>query len=220
MSSAEKVVSINDTRALVRRYIARVVFSCLLGLGVVVYNFVADLLILSKSSTMAVEGVVGATALILTVNTVSIGVVTYTTRRNKNARPPLWVLPTSLALLAGLLLALLSGVGVTDLYPNEFIAFIAGAISGAAAGLAYALSIPGIRQDTIRQQIRRSLFIGGAIGILVGLYFFIKLMPPELSGIKLIQHVIAAFVSVPITIVGMLLSFVLGIELGDRYVER
>jgi hypothetical protein len=45
-------------------------------------------------------------------------------------------------------------------------------------------------------------------------------MPAGASGMILVKHVFATLVSVPIAIIGMLLSFVLGIELGDRYIER
>jgi hypothetical protein len=167
--SAEDAVPNDNWRALTRRFFARVLFSYLLGLGVVVYNFVADTLLISKTLLVAVQGVFGASALILMVNTTGIGVVTYTTRQNKSARPPLWMLPVSFALMAGLLLAVLSIVGFTDSYPSAITAFIVGAISGAAVGLAFTLSIPGLRQDTILQQLKRSLIIGGVIGALTGL---------------------------------------------------
>jgi hypothetical protein len=203
-----------------RRFFTRALFSYLIGLGILVYTFVADLLILSKPFQVAVEGVVGAAALILMVNTTGIGVVTYTARKNKKARPPLWALPATFALIAGLLLAVFSVVGFTDSYPNAIVAFIVGVVSGAAGGLAYTLSIPGLRQDTILQQIRHSLIIGGVIGVLMGLYFFIKIMPQNASGMILVLHGVNCFVSLPIIVVGMLLSFVLGIELGDRYVVQ
>ena len=208
-------------RALIRRFFARTGYACLLGLSIPIIGIIFDVILLPNRDLMFYVGnAAGVLALVVILNTLGIGIVTFTSTSTKTARPPLWVLPVSFALLAGLLLAVFSVIGLTTVYSNSFIAFIVGAISGAAAGLAYALSIPGIRQDTILQQLRHSLIIGGVIGILVALYFFIKTMPADASGVILVKHAINTFVAVPITIVGLLLSFVLGIELGDRYVER
>ena len=219
MSSTERTILIDDRGTLARRFFARVLFSWLFGMGVSVYYF-ASALVLSVSLPMALNKLIAATALIFTVNSAGIGIVTYTTRQKKHARPPLWVLPASFGLIAGVILAALTMADLTDLYPTAIAAFVVGAISGMALGITYALSIPGLRQETILKQTRRSLIIGGVVGLQLALYFFMREMPENARGIILVRHIIDALVSVPITVMGMLLSFVLGIEMGDRSIER
>ena len=94
------------------------------------------------------------------------------------------------------------------------------AVAGLLVGVAYTLSIPGIRQDTLVKQARRSVIIGGVIGVQYGIYWMLKEAPQAGEGATLIYNMLSSITAVPLSVIGMLLSFVLGIEMGDRYVER
>lgn len=222
MSSGEEAVLQGQRQALARRFFARVFFSWLLGLSVPIFGFVFDLTLSPSQqfSSLLARSVIAPLALVMIVNSVSIGIVTYTAHISKSARPRWWALPASLGVLAGLLLMAFHLTGVTPLYQNAVEAFVVGAVAGVAVGTAYTLSIPGMRQDTILKQSRRSIIISGVIGIQYGVYFLVKELPQNASDALLIYYVVEAIIGVPISIMGMLLSFVLGIELGDRYIER
>jgi hypothetical protein len=226
--SGEKTVVTNDRRGLARRFFARIGYAYLIGMSTAVFGIVFDLIFSpDRKFTTLIGGAAGALAMMLILNTGSIAILTFMAHQHTNARPPWWVLPAIMGLLVGLLLVVLYLVGITQAYAgetsgfvveNELNAFVVGAVAGLAVGTAYTLSIPGIRHDTLMRQAQRSIIIGGVIGIQYGAYWLLR----ELSQGRPIQiyNMLASTIAVPVYVISLLLSFVIGIELGDRYVER
>ena len=228
MSSVEKTLPTNQTRATVRRFFARIGYAYLLGMSTAVFGIAFDIVFSPDRKLLTlIGGAAGALALMVILNTVSIAIVTFTVHQDTSIRPPWWVMPAAMGLLAGLLMVVLHMVGITEAYDketsafvveNETSAFVVGAIAGLAVGAAYALSIPGIRQDVLTKQAWRSTIIGGVIGVQYGTYWLIR----EASSGRPIQiyNMLASIIAAPVFVITLLLSFVIGIELGDRYVER
>jgi hypothetical protein len=220
-NSEASVQLATSRRSLMRRFFARIGYAYLLGLSAPVFGTLFDLIFSpNRQFAYLVPQFAAGLALVVVLNTVSIGIVTFISPVNKRARPPWWLMPTSMGLLAGFLLVILHLAGMTPRYNNEVNAFVVGAIAGLAVGVAYTLSIPGIRQDTLIKQARRSVIIGAVVGVQYGVYWMIKEAPQAGEGAVLLYNTLASIIGVPVVVIGMLLSFVLGIELGDRYVER
>jgi hypothetical protein len=211
----------SQRRALARRFRARWLFACLLGLNVPVFATAFDIMLSPARELFALlVQAVGILLFVVIVNSVSIGIVTTMSHLSKSARPQWWTLPASMSIFAGLLLVISHAVGIARSYENAATALIVGAMAGVALGGVYTLSMPGERQDTILKQSRRSLIISAIVGVAYGIYYLATKPLPIGDSMRLYYEVVASIVGLPFTVAGLLLSFVLGVELGDRYVER
>jgi serine/threonine protein kinase len=205
-------------QALLRRLAARLIGALVLGLSFPIVGVTTDIIFQRPDTTLntLLEQAIGSLILVFALNGISIGLITITSHLRKNSKPPWWVLPAVMSTLTGGLLVIFGSLEIATLYKNPLVAFAVGALAGLIIGGVYTISIPRQRQDTIFKQSRRALIISGIIGLGYGVLFLLTQYKAEMTFYTLASSLIA----VPALIICLLLSFVLGIEFGDRYIER
>lgn len=204
--------------ALGRRLGARLIGSFLLGLSVPLVNMVGNVLFGNPNMTPQglLEESIATYFVMLILNATSIAILTGTSHFSKHAQPVWWALPITTTLLAGALLVIFEMAGLTTLYSGPLQAFVVGAVVGLIIGGVYTFSMPRQRQDTILKQSRRPMIISALVGLIYGVLFLLTQYNAEMT----FYTVASSLIGVPLLIICLLLSFVLGVELGDRYIER
>ena len=207
---------VSKRRALWRRVVARIGFALLLGLSVPILATVIDISIRPDTdATFLISQGIGILLLLFLVSIIGIGTLTFLAHRGEQRRWHFVGLPILLGVVVGLLLVFLTLFGIAP-GSNYLSAFLAGGLAGIGLGFLYTISLPAQRQDTVLKQSRQSLLTGALIGVAYGVYFLMTSFDSTMSFYSLA----ASLFFVPLTIVSILLSFVLGIEFGDRYIEQ